>query len=201
VICQSDAEQGDVTAQFNLGLSYDTGNLVPMDKEMAIIWYTKAAKQGHALSQGRLGHMYAGGEGVPQNFEYAIYWFKILAEQGDVTGQFSLAFTLEKVDSDGKNIELVMYWYRAAAVQGHKKAQERLTEILQTFQPPAHFYQKPAVKHKVSLGLMFIAVVLWIFFAVALLILAISGLSFGRIFWVLAWGGGAIFLTRKAKQK
>ena len=49
------AEQGDASAQFNLGLMYDNGNGVPEDDRQAVFWYRKAAEQGVAGAQNNLG--------------------------------------------------------------------------------------------------------------------------------------------------
>ena len=59
------AEQGDAYAQFNLGLMYYKGQIVPQDYEIAVKWYILSAEQGVANAQFRLGWMYANGEGVP----------------------------------------------------------------------------------------------------------------------------------------
>ena len=40
------AEQGNVIAQYNLGVCYQYGNGVPKNQAEAINWYKKAAKQG-----------------------------------------------------------------------------------------------------------------------------------------------------------
>ena len=40
------AEQGDATAQFNLGLMYDTGEGIPQNDTEAVRWYRLAAEQG-----------------------------------------------------------------------------------------------------------------------------------------------------------
>ena len=42
------AEQGDATAQNNLGVRYGTGRGVPQDDAEAVRWYRLAAEQGHA---------------------------------------------------------------------------------------------------------------------------------------------------------
>jgi hypothetical protein len=42
------AEQGHVSAQFKLGVMYDTGEEVPEDKGEATKWIRKAADQGNA---------------------------------------------------------------------------------------------------------------------------------------------------------
>ena len=51
------AEQGDVTAQFDLGLMYATGEGVPQDSVEAVAWYRKAAEQESAAAQNNLGLM------------------------------------------------------------------------------------------------------------------------------------------------
>ena len=43
------AEQGDVAAQYNLGIMYDNGDGVPQDYKEAVKWYRLAAEQGDAM--------------------------------------------------------------------------------------------------------------------------------------------------------
>ena len=45
------AEQGNATAQYNLGVMYDNGQGVRQDDAQAVQWYRKAAEQGHAKAQ------------------------------------------------------------------------------------------------------------------------------------------------------
>jgi uncharacterized protein len=40
------AEQGDATAQYNLGVFYDNGLAVPQDHVRALMWFNLAAAQG-----------------------------------------------------------------------------------------------------------------------------------------------------------
>ena len=42
------AEQGDASAQYNLGDMYRIGYGVPQDDKTAVKWYTLAAEQGNA---------------------------------------------------------------------------------------------------------------------------------------------------------
>ena len=44
------AEQGDATAQYNLGLMYNSGKGVPRDDAEALNWWRKAAGQGLAAA-------------------------------------------------------------------------------------------------------------------------------------------------------
>ena len=57
------AEQGDATAQSNLGLMYQKGKGVPKDNKEAVKWSRKAADQGNADAQIYLGDAYRGGGG------------------------------------------------------------------------------------------------------------------------------------------
>ena len=52
------ADQGDVYAQYNLGVMHDKAHGVPQNYAEALKWYRLAADQGHAVAQGSLGSMY-----------------------------------------------------------------------------------------------------------------------------------------------
>ena len=73
------ADQGDVFAQFRLGLMYDAGQGVPQNDKEAVRWYRLAADQGLANAQNNLGVMYEKGQGVPQNYTLAHMWYNLSA--------------------------------------------------------------------------------------------------------------------------
>jgi TPR repeat protein len=73
------AEQGNVDAQFNLGLLYGVGQGVPQDYQESVKWYRLAAKQGNAGAQGQLAVRYANGQGVPKDFIRAHMWSNLAA--------------------------------------------------------------------------------------------------------------------------
>ncbi len=77
------AKQGDVVAQFNLGLMYHEGQVVPMDYKTAIKWYALAAQQGNADAQFNLGVMYYNGQGVSLDDVRAHMWFNLSALGGN----------------------------------------------------------------------------------------------------------------------
>ena len=81
------AEQGDATAQFDLGFIYENGKGVPQDYAEAMKWYRKAADQGNADAQNNLGTMYANGQGAPQDYTEAIKWWRKAADQGNAHAQ------------------------------------------------------------------------------------------------------------------
>ena len=75
------AEQGDASAQHNLGKMYLNGSGVPSDPVAAAKWLRLAADQGHSGAQFYLGNMYADGRGMPRDYVQAYMWFE-LSEQG-----------------------------------------------------------------------------------------------------------------------
>ena len=86
------AEQGNATAQFNLGGMYDLGQGVPKDYAAAVYWYLKAAGQGHANAQYNLANMYEDGQGVlGDGTAAAAAWYRRAAEQGYAPAQANLA--------------------------------------------------------------------------------------------------------------
>ena len=81
------AEKGEVSAQYFLGLMYDTGQGVPKDEVEAVKWYRKAADQGDAHVQNFLGNMYENGRGVAKDEVEAVKWYRKAADQGDADAQ------------------------------------------------------------------------------------------------------------------
>ena len=84
------AEQGDASAQDDLGLMYADGRGVPRDSTEAVRWYRLAAEQGLADGQKNLGDMYMDGRGVPQDETEAVRWYRLAADQGRAAAQYFL---------------------------------------------------------------------------------------------------------------
>ncbi|MBC8348860.1 MAG: TonB family protein, partial [Verrucomicrobia bacterium] len=78
------ANQGDISAQFNLGWMYANGLGVPEDDVEAFKWFRKAAHQGNASAQFNLGLMCEKGEGVNEDKKEALKWFQKAADNGHV---------------------------------------------------------------------------------------------------------------------
>jgi hypothetical protein len=71
------ADQGNTTAQYNLGVMYEHGEGPLQDYAEAAKWYCKAAEQGHPTAQYNLGVMCAEGRGAPQDQVQAHKWFTL----------------------------------------------------------------------------------------------------------------------------
>ena len=65
---QRAAQQGDTTAQNNIGVMYANGIRVDKDHEEAINWFSQAAQQGDTTAQNSIGVMYANGIGVDKDY-------------------------------------------------------------------------------------------------------------------------------------
>ncbi|NGX32558.1 MAG: Secretory immunoglobulin A-binding protein EsiB, partial [Candidatus Anoxychlamydiales bacterium] len=68
------ADQGDASAQLNLGSCYSEGTGVKQDQKEAVRWYKLAADQGYATAQNNLGFAYEYGKGVKQDKKEAVRW-------------------------------------------------------------------------------------------------------------------------------
>lgn len=84
------AKQGDVEAQYTLGLTYETGKEVNQDYRRAFKWYEKAAERGLPSAQAKLGSMYRYGRGVEVDHTKATEWYFKAAEQGNEEASYEL---------------------------------------------------------------------------------------------------------------
>src|SRR5882757_228035 len=87
------ANDGNATAQFNLGVMYLAGHGVRQDYSAAALWFRRAAEQGHALAMHDLGVIYAKGLGVPPDYVCAHMWFSLSAAKGE-----QIAVSLERAE-------------------------------------------------------------------------------------------------------
>jgi len=105
------AEQGDASAQFQLGLLYDNGDGVPRDLASARQWYEKAAAQGEAKAQFYLGLQSAYGEGGPMDLVQAHMWYSLAAGNG-------------YAHAPGYRDDLTRQMTPAQIAEAHKRARE-----------------------------------------------------------------------------
>lgn len=127
---QKAAEDGDVEAQYMLGMSYQHGRKmgygVEEDPRQAVLWYEKAALQGDLRSQQTLAQIYFIGLGVEKNTEEGVKWSRKAAEQGDVFAQNLLGTYLFNTAKTSDDVQEAQGWFLKAAEQGHNQAQYNL---------------------------------------------------------------------------
>ena len=86
------AEQGNASAQSNLGFMYATGQGATHDRAESVRWYRRASEQGVAEAQLNLGLAYMRGLVVTQDYAEAARWLRGAAEQGVADAQFHDVF-------------------------------------------------------------------------------------------------------------
>lgn len=118
LVIQKNAENGDVEAQFYLGLMYDTGEGVPQNLSQAVYWYTQAAQQGHLIAQNNLGAMYASGNGVKQSYVLAKEWYEKSANSGFSGAQHNLGRLYATGVGVPQDYVLAHKWLNLAASRG-----------------------------------------------------------------------------------
>ena len=84
------AEQGNPTAQYQVGILYAEGTGVVQSDVIASAWFQRAAAQGVAAAQYNLGVSYAEGLGLAKDDVAAVKWFRRAADQGMAYGQLNL---------------------------------------------------------------------------------------------------------------
>lgn len=124
VLLREAAENGDSSAQFKLGLKYDSGQGVRQDDLLAIYWYTKAAEQGHDAAQYNLGVMYANGQGVKRDLQKAISCYRIAANNGYASAQVNLGVMYASGEGLNKNLVVSYALLSLAKSSGNKNAAE-----------------------------------------------------------------------------
>jgi len=130
------AEQGDASAQLNLGVMYHNGKGVPKDDREAVKWFRLAAEQGNAPAQSLLGLMYDEEEGVPKDDKEAVKWYRLAAEQGLADAQFNLGFMYGKGEGVPKDYVEAYKWGNLAAANGNEKG-AKLRDMLEKEMTPS----------------------------------------------------------------
>lgn len=85
------AESGHPAAQNDLGVMYDRGLHVPVDKEVSFYWCEKAAEGGNGAAMDNIGKAYLTGDGVEVNCKMAVFWFEKGVQKSIVESAFNLS--------------------------------------------------------------------------------------------------------------
>jgi TPR repeat protein len=120
------AERGNAEAQYRLGIMYEFGRGVAMDKSKAMSLFRKSAAQGNSSAQVELGVIYATGDGIAQDDAKAVEWFRKAAVQGNATAQVDLGLMYAKGTGVRRDDAQAIAWFRKAADQGLPLAQFKM---------------------------------------------------------------------------
>lgn len=120
------AEEGDPSAQYNVGQLYRLGRGVKRDYAKAGQWYEKAAEQWHSAARHNLAVLYEKGLGVPINYTKAFEWYEKAANQDYGVAQFNLAVMYSIGQGTKRDLVKAYMWYAIAADRGYDDAAENL---------------------------------------------------------------------------
>jgi hypothetical protein len=87
---RTEAEKGNVEAQYYVGKIFEGGLGTPPDYKSAAEWYQKAAAKGHSASQYSLGTLYEQGLGVTADKAKA---FNLYRSASGLTGEYTIVET------------------------------------------------------------------------------------------------------------
>ena len=109
----------------NLGLLYENGEGVKLDKKKAMKLFRMAADRGEATAQNNLAFLLVSEE----KFEEAFRCFALAADQGLTTGELNLGICYR--DGEGTEVDLgkARYWFERAAAKGDEGAIEALAAL------------------------------------------------------------------------
>jgi hypothetical protein len=85
---QRSAELGDTTGESQLGWMY--AHVEPIDYQLAMKWYRKAADQNDQNAENNIAYLYENGLGVLQDYGQAASWYQKAAANGYARSQFHL---------------------------------------------------------------------------------------------------------------
>jgi TPR repeat protein len=98
------ADQGDLVAQYSLGLYYRDGQGVTQNYSQAAYWLQKAAMGDYSIAQWCLGLLYEQGAGVPQDYAGAYFWDNLSAAEISSDGATNSGKIVEMIIADRERV-------------------------------------------------------------------------------------------------
>lgn len=127
------AEDGNLSAQYNLAQIYRTGLLGEPDYVLAAFWYRKAAEQDMAAAKYNLGLLISDGLALEQTRNEGTRLILSAATAGLVDAQYTLGVGFATARPPQKDLLRARLWFEVAASSGSEKAEARLAGILGDF--------------------------------------------------------------------
>ena len=123
------ATEGDVNAQYALGVMHLRREASDSSPVAAFSWFEKAADQGHSTAMFNLGVAYWEGTGVDQNKSKALGLWQEAALKGDSGAQFNLGLAYYIGEERSADLDQAAKWIGLAADQNHPEAKRILKVI------------------------------------------------------------------------
>lgn len=136
---QSEAEQGNALAMFNMGRMFADGLGVEIDMEESYRWYEKALnafykveeKKSWKYTEYRIGKMYSQGLGTEVDYEMAAYWLTLSAEERYKFAEYSLGGLYYRGQGVEQSYESAFDSYLKSAKQGFPYADFEVAKMYQ----------------------------------------------------------------------
>ena len=120
------AEQGNSSAEVNLGDMYLYGEGRPKDATTALVWFRRAAETGYAPAEVRVGLIYENGLGVTPNGDLAVYWFRRASQQDYAPGEGFLIHMLKYSPLIAHDTREAEFWERKLDANPHNRSRSNL---------------------------------------------------------------------------
>ena len=121
------AKVGDVDAQYQVGLAYETGKNVAVDEAEAARWYRQAALQGNVEAQYHLARLVSRGtKGLKQDYPTALKLYQDAAAKGYAPAMDALGQAYQQGRGAEVDLTKAAEWYQKAADQKLADAQNNL---------------------------------------------------------------------------
>lgn len=120
------AKNGDVIAQYRLGVLYALGHGVRQDYQHAAQLFKTSAEGGVAEAQYNIAVMYGEGLGIGRNDAQAAQWYQKAAAQGNANAAFNLGVAYSNGAGVPQSMDHAAQWFRRAAAAGIVNAQFNL---------------------------------------------------------------------------
>jgi len=115
---QKAAQDGNISAMFELGNLYYNGEGIDRNHQTAMQWFTKAVQQGHVVAMYNLADLYENGIGVKHDYQKAMQWYTSAAEGGYKYAFANIGDLYFEGKGVGVNYKKALEWYQKAAAAG-----------------------------------------------------------------------------------
>ena len=128
-LTQSQAESGDLEAQYKLGTMYLTGTGTSADLQLAAQWLTRAAEKNHTKAQFKLGHLYYVKLADEGDMQSALDWFNKAAASDYSPAFYYLGDMYASGSGVTKDYDKARNWYEKARSAGFSPAVQALSDL------------------------------------------------------------------------
>lgn len=133
------AEEGNVGLQYQLGVAYTFGQVVPKDEAAGFAWLKRAAQVNQpqwrnwsTMGLFMVGLGLAAGRGIAADPAEAVRWYRLAADRGHVGAQNNLGWAYQQGQGVAADPVEAYKWYALAADKKYKLAETNLAKLAET---------------------------------------------------------------------